>query len=212
MIDQQGGIKSSVPAVSPAKPRAEGAVRPSPSLRMSKTSWAVSMLLAIGLVVGILVWGVDPDPYNFVAATSLGYSTIPVDRVDCLAINPHQVVYKQKDYSDPKLPEAVADILKIKTILPGADYEACRWGLGITVVPETDPAVRYNGQIAQYLVSIHICERTPDGLMKANDCLSKNIYVFNPRVAPHDLFLIALDGLAKPQTNKWEMFKRKKSE
>jgi hypothetical protein len=183
----------------------------SPLLRMSKASWAASMLLAIGVLVGVLAWGGDPDSKNFVAATSLNYSTIPVDAISCLAIDPRQVVYDEKKYPDTELPKAVADILAIKTVLPGADYATCRWGIGITVVPGTVTAVRYHGLFARYLISIYICERTPEGGMKPNDCLSKNIYVFNPRVAPHDLFLIALDGLAKRQTDEWEMFQRSKS-
>jgi hypothetical protein len=178
-------------------------------LKMSKTSWGAAMLLTIGLIVGLLVWGIDPDPDNFLAAASQGESTIAVDGVSCLWIK--QVMYDAKDYSDPKLPEAIVDILSIKTILPDADYAACRWGFDIAVVPKTEPHVRYNGQPARYLVSIAICDRTVDGRMNPNKCLSKNVYVFTPRVAPHDLFLIALDGLARRQTSEWESFQRRKS-
>jgi hypothetical protein len=209
MVDQQSGTtKSSVPSVPLGRSDAEApALRP--SLWMSKTSWGIAILLTLGLIVGLWVWGVDPDPDNFLAAAAVNDSAIAVDSVSCLWIK--QVMYDEKDYSDPELPEAIVNILSIKTILPSADYATCRWGFGITVVPGIVSAVRYNGQFARYLVSIDICDRTIEGRINPNSCLSKNIYVFTPRVAPHDLFLIALDGLVKPQASEWEAFQRKKS-
>lgn len=178
-------------------------------LRKSRAFWSVAVVLLVGLVVGLAVWGVDPYPNQFVAAVSLNCSTIRIDGVNCLSIDPHKVVFDEKDYSDPKLVEAIVDILSIKTVLFNADYATCPWGFSVTVVPKTIPAVRYNGQFARYLVSIGICERTAWSL-NPDKCVNKNIYVFNPRVEPHELFSLALVGLARPQASKWEVFQSKK--
>jgi len=164
------------------------------------------------LVVGLVVWGVDPDPNQFLAAVSLNYSTVRIDDVSCLSIDPHKVVFDQKDYWDPKLVEAIVDTLSINPVLFNADYATCPWGFFVTVVPRTIPAVRYNGQFARYLVSIGVCERTLNGSMNPNKCINKNIYVFNPRVEPHELFSLALVGLAKPQASKFEAFQSKRSQ
>jgi hypothetical protein len=178
----------------------------------SKAFWGVTVVLLVGLVVGLVVWGVDPDPGEFLAAASLNQSAVRIDGVSCLSIDPNQVVFDQKDYWDPKLVETIVDILSIKMVLFNADYATCPWGFSVVVVPKTIPAVRYNGQFARYLVSIGICERTVEGSMNPNECLSKNIYVFNPRVETHELFSLALVGLARPQTSELEAFQSKRSQ
>jgi hypothetical protein len=124
--------------------------------------------------------------------------------------DPHKVVFDQKDYWDPKLIEAIVDTLSIKPVLFNADYATCPWEFFVTVVSKMIPAVRYNGQFARYLVSIGICERTLNGSINSNECLSKNIYVFNPRVEPHELFSLALVGLAKPQVSELDAFQSKR--
>jgi hypothetical protein len=179
-------------------------------LRKSKAFWSVAVVLLVGLVVGLVVWGIDPDPNQFLAAAALNDSAVRVDGVSCLSIDPHKVVFDQKDYFDPKLVETIVDILSIKTVLFNANYATCPWGFSVTVVPRTIYAVRYNGRFARYLVSIGICERTVNGRMNPNKCLSKNVYVFNPRVEPHELFLLALVGLARPQASELEAFQSKK--
>jgi len=181
-------------------------------LKKSKAFWSGAIVLLVGLVVGLVVWGVDPDPNQFLAAVSLNYSTVRIDDVSCLSIDPHKVVFDQKDYWDPKLVEAIVDTLSINPVLFNADYATCPWGFFVTVVPRTIPAVRYNGQFARYLVSIGVCERTLNGSMNPNKCINKNIYVFNPRVEPHELFSLALVGLAKPQASKFEAFQSKRSQ
>jgi len=85
-------------------------------------------VLLVGLVVGLVVWGVDPDPNQFLAAVSLNYSTVRIDDVSCLSIDPHKVVFDQKDYWDPKLVEAIVDTLSINPVLFNADYATCPWG------------------------------------------------------------------------------------
>jgi hypothetical protein len=55
-----------------------------------------------------------------------------------------------------------------------------------------------------------ICERVASGAVNPNRCLSKNIYVFNPRVEANQLFLLALVGLAKSQAGESEMFQIKR--
>ena len=210
MSEPQGERKASVPAVAVKPPRVDIPVL-SPIFRMSARSWLGAIVVAIVLVVVSLLWG-NPDRENFLAAASPNFAKFPIESVNCLAINPDGVIYDRKNFSDPKLPQAIADALGIKTILPGADYAACPWGIDIAVIAQTDPHVRYDGDFSRYLVSIAICERSPPDGRMTDDCISKNIYVFNPRVAPHDLFLIALDGLALRQTQDWQVFQRKKSE
>jgi hypothetical protein len=119
-------------------------------------------------------------------------------------------VFDRKDYWDPKLVEAIVDILSIKAVMLNAAYTTCPWSFFVTVVPKAIFAVRYDGLFARYLVSVGICERKVDGSINPNKCLSKNIYVFNPRVETHELFSIALVGLARPQANKWEAFLQKR--
>lgn len=203
-----------MPNVRQSIPRARGWVlRPSRWVT-NKGSRLATLLLAGGLAVGGLVWGLVRDPG--VAVASLNYATIHMADVHCVSIDtrrtPSDVSYGPKSYSDPKLPDAITAILSIKTVIFNADSAACPWGFSINVVPKMQPTVRYNGQAARYLVSIAICERDADGTMNADKCISKNIYVFSPHVAPHDLFKIALVGLAKRQTNEWEAFQRDKSQ
>jgi hypothetical protein len=124
--------------------------------------------------------------------------------------DPHKVVFDQKDYWDPKLIEAIVDTLSIKPVLFNADYATCPWEFFVTVVSKMIPAVRYNGQFARYLVSIGICERTLNGSINSNECLSKNMYFFNTRVEPHELFSLALVGLARPQVSELDAFQSKR--
>jgi hypothetical protein len=176
----------------------------------SKAFWSVTVVL-VGLVAGLAAWGVDPNPNQFLAAAALNYSTIRVERISCLSIDPHKVVFDKKDYWDPKLVEAIVDIVGIKAVFPDAEYATCPWGLFLTVVPGSISAVRYYGRSAKYLISAGICERTVSGSMNPSKCLSKNIYVFNPQVETHELFSIALVGLARSQASEWEMFQSKRS-
>jgi hypothetical protein len=175
-------------------------------LRKSKAFWIPTVVLLVALVVGLVVRGVDPDPSQFLAVASQNDSAIRIDHVSCLSIDPHKVVFDRKDYWDPKLVESIGHTLLIKPVLLNADYATCPWGFFGTVVPGTVFAVRYKGGFARYLVSIGICERTVKGSMNPNKCLSKNIYVFNPRVEPLELLSLALVGLARPQANEWEAF------
>src|SRR6266436_9245462 len=50
-------------------------------LKKSKAFWSGAIVLLVGLVVGLVVWGVDPDPNQFLAAVSLNYSTVRIDDV-----------------------------------------------------------------------------------------------------------------------------------
>jgi hypothetical protein len=142
---------------------------------------------------------------------------LSIANVSCLAIEPHKVVFDQQDYWNPKLAEEIVEKLGIQTVLLSADYAACPWSFFATVVPGTVSAVRYNDEAAQYLVSIGICQRNVDGSINPDKCLTKNIYAFNSRLVlyshpdPLELFSLALDGLARSQTNEWEMFESKGS-
>jgi hypothetical protein len=174
--------------------------------RKSKAFWSIGIVLLVSLIAALVFWLLDREPDEFLAAVSLNYSTIPLEKVGCLSIDPHKVVFDGKDYSDPKLVESILDILSIRTVLSDADYATCPWGFFATAVPKTIFAVRYGILPANYLVSVGICERTPDGRMDPNRCINKNVYIFNWRVQPHELFSIGLMGLKRPQASKWEVF------
>ena len=167
-------------------------------------------MLTIGAAIGGVIWGIDPYPGHFLAASSQAYSTIALDRVNCVSTD--RVMYDAKDFSDPKLADVVSDTLGIKTVLFNAEYAACPWGLSLTIVPGIETEVSYNDFFARYLVSVAVCERTVEQRMNPSKCVNKNIYVFTPRVTPHDLFWVALIGLKKQQTSKWEAFLVKRSQ
>lgn len=210
MSDPQGDGEGSVPSVPQVSYRAERSVRQSRFPRISGAWWVVIVLLTIGAAIGGVIWGVDPYPGHFLAVSAQNYSTIALDRVNCVSTD--SVMYDAKDFSDPKLADAIVDTLGIKTVLFNAEYAACPWGLSLTIVPGMEPAVRYNGHFARYLVSVAVCERTVEQRMNPSKCVNKNIYVFTPRVAPHDLFRVGLIGLKKQQTSEWEVFLVKRSQ
>jgi hypothetical protein len=58
-------------------------------------------VLLVALIVGLVVWGIDPDPSQFLAAASLNDSAVRIDGVSCLSIDPHKVVFDQKDIGIP---------------------------------------------------------------------------------------------------------------
>jgi hypothetical protein len=166
-------------------------------------SGAASVLL-VGFVVALYASGVGSDPDQLLAAVSINHKEISVNLLSCLSIDSHKVVFDRKDYWDQKLAGEIADKLSVKAVLLNADYAACRWDFSATVVPGEESAITYNGEAAQYLVSIGVCERAANGSMIAGACLDKNVYVFNRRVEPHDLFSLALVGLARSQADEWE--------
>jgi hypothetical protein len=105
----------------------------------------------------------------------------------------------RKDYFDPALAKSIADTLSIKRILLDAAYSECPWTFFAVVVPGTTSGMFDGFFPAQYLVSVGICERTDDKNVNPNKCVNKNVYVFNWRVKPHDLFRIGITAL-KPET------------
>jgi hypothetical protein len=176
-------------------------------LRKSTTSSIITLAVAgFGLTVG-LVFFFYLDTDEFLAVVSLRYSTINYEKVNCLSIDPHKVVVDGAEYADPELPESISNVLSIRNVLSNADFATCPWGFFVTAVPGTIFAVRYGVRPALYLVSIGICERRADGRLNPDKCVNKNVYVFNWRVAPHELFSIGLIGLSRPQTEEWEAFK-----
>lgn len=183
------------------------------SLDKRRTLWSASILLL--LVCGgaaFVAHRATFDTYRNVVAASRLQSEFRIDSVSCLSISPHKVVFDQKDYWDPKLIEEIVHVLSIKSVLLDADYGTCRWGFFATVVPGIITAVRYQDQLARYLVSIGICERTVDGLMNPNKCLTKNVYVFSAHREPGELFHLGLVGLARSQTNEWEVFRNERQQ
>jgi hypothetical protein len=204
VTEQQGSPRTSVPAVSQSRSETAPPASQPRLLVGSWIRWSAGTLLAIGLIIGILVWGVDPDPTRYLAASSWHSWAVKLGTVNCVSIK--RAVYDEKPYSERDLAEAVTDILKIKTVLLDANDTTCPWGLSATVVPRTDTAISYNGLWSRYLVSMGICEKPADGRLNPNRCLNKEIDVFTPRVSPHKLFQIGLVGLARPQSREFEAF------
>jgi hypothetical protein len=152
------------------------------------------------------VWAFDQYPTQIQATSALNYSTINFNEVNCLSIDPHKINFDRREYSDPHLVESIADILSVKDILFDAEYTTCPWGLIETVVPKIVYAVRHGVWPAQYLVSAAVCERTANGRLDSDKCLSTNVYVFNWRTKPHELLSIALVGLTRSMTQDWKLF------
>lgn len=203
MSEPQAPKEGSVPSVPKVKHR--GAARASqPYPLVNRIALGIVLaLLAVGLPIGCFMWGIDPDPRNFVAASDFNYARISIDGLNCVSVEP--LAYDAKEFSDSKLSDAVVEILGIKTVLFGADFEACPWGLDLTVLSGLDLTLAYDGFFSRYRVSVAICARSADGKM-TNDCVSKDIHVFTPRVDPHDLLRIALIGLRKTQARRMEPF------
>ncbi|WP_315806714.1 MULTISPECIES: hypothetical protein [unclassified Bradyrhizobium] len=172
--------------------------------------WGAAAVLAIGLAIALYALGVGSNPNELFAAVSVNYKEFTVSGLSCLSIDPRKVVFDRKEYWDDSMTTEVANRLSIKEVMINADYTACRWGLTASILSDGDPAVTFNGDAAQYLVSIAVCKRDPDGSMMASYCVNKNIYVFNRQVAARDLFTLALVGLARPQVDKWETFTGKR--
>jgi hypothetical protein len=149
---------------------------------------------------------------EYQAAAAQNQARFRVSDFDCVSIDPHNVVYDQKEFVDPKLAEAITDVLSIKNVFFDADVTTCPWYFHITGISGRVSAVQYYGSPALYLVSIGICERKSDGRVNPDKCLSKNIYVFNRNVEPHVLFLLALVGLARSQATEWESYQVKKGQ
>jgi len=173
--------------------------------------WGLASVLVVGFVVALYASGVGSNPNQLLAVVSTNQKSITVGWLSCLSVDPHKVVFDERDYWDDKLLGEIADKLSVRAVSLNAAPAACRWGFFATVVPGVVSAIRYNGQPAQYLISIGVCERTVDGSMNPNECVNKNVYVFNQRVAPHDLLSVALAGLASSQTDEYEMFKSERS-
>ena len=171
--------------------------------------WACVVVAVCGVIFAVVY---EPDFSNeYVAVTARGSANFQLDHVTCVSIDSrHGVIFDEQEYPDPKLSEAISQILSIKNVMFDVDNRACPWSFSITGITGTIYAVRYNDRFAKYLVSLGVCTRSPNGLPNPNDCVEKNIYVFNPRLPPHQLFLVALTGLAKLQVNEWEAFQVRK--
>ena len=155
----------------------------------------------IGLVVLFLEW----PPDEFRAAASTNYSTIEYDKITCVSIGPHDLRVGGKDIPDPKLAKFIVEVLSIESVLFDAAYLQRSWLFFVEAVPGSVSAVRGGILPAQYLMAVGICQRINDSHVDPNKCVNKNVYVFNWRVKPHDLFRIAVVGL-KPETANEEIF------
>jgi hypothetical protein len=175
-------------------------------LGKSKALWSVAVVVVAVLLVASAALRDDRRPSKLRAAASLNSSDIRIDGLRCLSVDPQKVVVDQKQYSDPRLVETIVDILSIKAVVLDADNTTCPWGFFVTVVPGLVSAVRLHGEPAKYLVSIGVCERTSRGTLNPGKCLNKNIYFFNSDIEPRGLLSVALVGLARSQTQKWEEF------
>lgn len=187
--------------------KSSGAARPYPLVNRIALGLVIA-LLAVGVPVGCFLHGTDPDPRHFIAISSPGEAAFYVTDLRCVSVD--RVTYDGKEFSDPELSDTVAEILGTKTVLFNASQEECPWGLHLGVLSGLDPHIGYNGLFSRFHVSVHMCERTADRRAKPGRCTSKEIYVLTPRVAPHDLFRIALSGLRRPYVSKDELFQVEK--
>jgi hypothetical protein len=207
VIEQQGKPAASVPAALQSR-SGPPPLAPQPGLfARSKARWGIAMLLTTGFVAGIVVWGVDPDPNRYMAASSWTDRTVRLETVSCVSVR--WLMYDGKPYWEPDLTAAIADILKIKTVF-GADDTTCPWSFSGAAEPRTNTEIKYNGYWARYTVSVGICEKGADGHFNPSRCLNKTVYVFTPRVSPWNLFRIGLTGLARPQARDLEAFQLSK--
>lgn len=175
-------------------------------LRNNETAQSVAIAISVaGVIIGLVVLFLEWPPTEIRAAVSTNYSTIEYDKVNCVSIGPHDLTVEGKDIPDPRLGKFITDTLSIRSVLFSAAYSECPWTFFINIAPGTNFAVHDGVLPAQYLVSVGICERTDDGRPNAGKCVNKNVYVFNWRVKPRDLFRVAIVGL-KPDTKDDEEF------
>src|SRR5258705_7736174 len=179
---------------------------------VNKIAFGAWGLVAAFFAVWALAMYTPDSSAEYLAAVSQNGAAFRVSDFSCVSIDSHRVVYDQKEYIDPKLAQAITDVLSIKNVFFDADATTCPWYFSITGISRTIYAVRYGGGFPRYLVSIGICERKPNGRVNPNKCLSKNIYVFNRNVEPHTLFWLALVGLARSQATEWEAYHVKKGQ
>jgi hypothetical protein len=178
-------------------------------LRNNETAQSVAIAISVAsVIIGLFVLFLEWPASEIRAVAFTNYSTIDYNKVTCVSITPRGPTVEGKEIPDPKIPKLIADILSFKTVLAKAPYAACPWDFFINVAPGTDFAIHDGLLPAQYLVSVGICERIDDRRVNPSKCLNKNIYVFNWRVPPHDLFRAGLAGL-KPETKDEEEFKVK---
>src|SRR5436190_16756603 len=95
---------------------------------------------------------------EYLAAVSQNDAAFRVSDFSCVSIDSRRVVYDQKEYIDPKLAQAITDVLSIKNVFFDADVTTCPWYFSVTGISTNVYAVRYDGDFARYLVSIGICE------------------------------------------------------
>jgi|SRR5581483_2868551 len=178
-------------------------------LRKNETAQSIAIAMSVAsLIIGLVVLFLEWPVNEFRAIADLNYSTIDYDKVTCLSIDSHRVIYNGKDYPDPALAKSIANILSIKRVLPDATYSECPWKFFVVVVPGTTSDMFDGFLPAQYLISVGICERINDEQVNPGNCVNKNVYVFNWSVKPHDLFRIGLTAL-RPETQDMEVFKVK---
>src|SRR5579859_5486309 len=175
-------------------------------LRESRALQIIAQAMFVAILVVGLIFVILRQPGELLAAASLNFSTIDYSKVTCVSIAPDGVTVEGKGTPDPKLAKFIADILSIKTVLFDAAYSECPWDFSVNVAPGPLAGIHYGLLPAQYLVSVGICERTGDAHVNPNKCLSKNVYVFNWRAKPHDLFKIGIIGL-RPDTPDMEEIK-----
>jgi hypothetical protein len=175
-------------------------------LRENETAQSIAIAISVTVtVIGLVILLLEWPPSEFRAVTSTNYSTIDYEKVTCVSIGPHDLRVGGKDIPDPKLAKFIAEALSIKSVLFDATYSQCPWLFFVEAVPGSISAAGGGILPAQYLMAVGICQRIDDGHVDLNRCLKKNVYVFNWRVTPHDLFRVAVVGL-KPETMDHEPF------
>jgi hypothetical protein len=175
--------------------------------KMAIAAWGI-------VLICLAIWALamfEPDfTTDYRAAASQNQVKVLIGEVSCVSIDTRKIIFDEKKFSDPGLPDAITNVLSIKDVFLDADVARCPWSFGITGISRWNYNVTYGGEFSRYLASISICQRNSDGQVNINKCLSKNIYVFNRNVEPHKLFVVALTGLARVQGTEWEAYQIEK--
>jgi hypothetical protein len=175
-------------------------------MRLLKAVGRGFAFLLVALCAVAVFWSDIGQTSELRAAVTWNQLELQLDRLHCLSVDPRGIVFNERQYPSERLVSTIGAQLAIPQIYVNAEAAKCPWDLSLSGEKRDIFAVRYRDEIARYVMSADICERLPDGTPNPNRCLSKNVYVFNRSVAVDAIFLVALTGLARKQTSKWEAF------
>jgi hypothetical protein len=167
-------------------------------------------IAAWGLVAAcVAIWAIEmyePDfSSEYLAVSVRGREDIRLSDVSCVSLNPRDLVFDEKQFADPRLAEGITALLSIKNVFLEADVLTCPWHFAATGISGRDSSVRYGEKFSRYQISIRICEQKDR--TNSDRCVAKTIHVFNRNIERHNLLLLAIVALARPQSEEWEVYR-----